>query len=221
LILGSREDRKTISIEPEGDPRKSSVSDDNRYMAVCGWEHGGAEVWSAQSGNRLAKLNCGRHGVPLFSPDGKYLVTSPDGVTVWRTGDWKEIRGLNAVGTTPTGLGIAFSSDSRALAVSDASGAISLLDPETGTEWAKLSDRLMSIATIMAFSRDQRWLITSSFNENVPAQVWDLAAMRDALKAHNLDWPAEVLHAGASESYVEGPIEVAVDDDGRFKKKPE
>jgi len=148
-------------------------------------------------------------------------VTTPDGVTVWGTGDWKALRGLNAVGTTPTGLGIAFSPDSRVLAVGHVGGAISLLDPATGTEWAKLPDRHSAFAMIMSFGPDQRWLITASSNETAPAQVWDLAAMREALSARGLDWPAEVLQARASESSIEGKIEVVIEDDGLFRKKPE
>jgi hypothetical protein len=74
---------------------------------------------------------------------------------------------------------------------------------------------------IMSFGPDQRWLITASSNETAPAQVWDLAAMREALSARGLDWPAEVLQARASESSIEGKIEVVIEDDGLFRKKPE
>jgi WD40 repeat protein len=207
-------DAKIIRLPTEQDPRNSDVSDDNRFVTVAKWESGGATVWDAQSGKRLADLAVGQHGVPLFSPDSRLLAVTPDGVTIWSTGDWRRINQLHAPGTTPTGLGITFSPDSRVLAVGHVNGALGLVDPLTGKEWARISRSDLSSTKVMAFSPDQRWLVTSSIDERFPAQVWDLVTMRRELANRGLDLPADVLRPAASPENFEDQIEVVLDDVG-------
>ncbi|HEX5443267.1 MAG TPA: hypothetical protein VFW87_05550, partial [Pirellulales bacterium] len=163
-------------------------------------------------------LDSGRHGVPLFSPDAKYLATTPGGVTLWRTGDWKPLRQLHAQGTTPTGLSIAFSPDSRVLAVGHPGSAIRLIDPATGNEWAHLRGSDASTAAIMGFSPDQRLLIASTTDQRLPAQVWDLSAIRRALRKRGLDWRADVLESRPATPGFEGAIEVVLEHNGVFAK---
>jgi serine/threonine-protein kinase len=203
-----------IRLEPKPDPRKSAVSDDNRYAAIAGWERGGATVWDAKSGAKLADLGVGLCGVLQFSPDGQFLAATPDGVTLWRTSDWRRTCQLHSKGTTPTGLGIAFSPDSRVLAVGQINGVVTLVDPHTGDEWARVSERGLNVASIMSFSPDQRWLITSSVDQRSPAQVWDLTAVRRELRDRGLDWPADVLRAATSEKGFEEQIDIVLDDVG-------
>jgi WD40 repeat protein len=127
---------RRLNAMPQGDARRGTITGDNRFVALSGWEDGGTGIWDAQSGNKVIELNTGPHGVPLFSPDGKLLATTPSGVTLWRTDDWKPLHNLHAVGTTPTGLGITFSPDSRALVIGHVGGAIGLVDVKSGTEFA-------------------------------------------------------------------------------------
>jgi eukaryotic-like serine/threonine-protein kinase len=221
FVMHSGKDSARIRLEPKPDPRKSAVSDDNRFAAIVGWEIGGATVWNARSGAKLADLGVGRYGVLKFSPDGQYLAATPDGVTLWRTRDWRRTSQLQSEGTTPTGLGIAFSPDSRVLAVGQINGVVTLVDPHTGDEWARLSERGLNVASIMSFSPDQRWLITSSVDQRSPAQVWDLTAMRRALRDRGLDWPADVLRAGTSEQSFEEQIDIVLDDVGLLDGSPQ
>jgi serine/threonine protein kinase/WD40 repeat protein len=200
-----------VRIQPKRDPRTSAVSNDNRYAAIANWEGGGTAVWDATSGTQLADLTVGPHGCVSFSPDGRLLAATPDGVTLWRTSDWKRTRELHAHGTTPTGMGIAFSPDSRVLAVGQTNGVLRLVDPFTGNDWARLSHWDLSAAAIMAFSPDQRYLVTSSHDERSPAQVWDLVAMRRELARRGLDFPAGVLSTDTSSSPVEESFEVVLD----------
>lgn len=204
-------DAKIIRLQTEHDPRNCDVSDDNRFVTVANWESGGATVWDAQSGKRLADLAVGRYGVPQFSPDSRLLAITPDGVTIWSTGDWRRISQLHAPGTTPTGLGLAFSPDSRVLAVGHVNGALGLVDPLTGKEWARISRSDLSSTKVMAFSPDQRWFVTSSIDERFPAQVWDLVTMRRELANRGLDLPADVLRPTASPENFEEQIEIVLD----------
>lgn len=215
LIVDTDSGRQ-IAIEPEGDARRGSITNDNRFVALSGWEQGGTGVWDAQSGNKLAELKTGPHGVPAFSPDGKFLATTPDGVTLWRTDDWNPRHQLNAMGTTPAGLGLAFFPDSRALAIGHVGGAISLVDTQTGKEFAKWSGRDSTMVALLAFSSDERWLVTSSTDLRTPAQVWNLVEMRQELAARGLDWPRDTPQPANPKSDLEGRLEVVIDDGGHF-----
>jgi WD40 repeat protein len=206
-------DSALVRLQTRHDPRKGAVSPDNRYAAIANWNSGGAAAWDAASGAHLADLAVGRCGVVQFSPDGRLLAATPDGVTLWRTGDWQRIRELHAHGTTPTGLGIAFSPDSRVLAVGQPNGVLRLVDPFTGNDWARLTHSDLNVHALMAFSRDQRYLVTSSIDGRSPAHVWDLRAMRSELVRRGLDWPADVLTVAAAPP-LEGQLEVVLDDGG-------
>ena len=87
------------------DPRKSAVSNDNRYVAIANWESGGVGIWDGTSGAHLADLTVGPHGVVQFSPDGRLLAASPDGVTLWRTSDWQRINELARARNHADGFG--------------------------------------------------------------------------------------------------------------------
>jgi len=203
-----------VRLKTTLNPRKGAISSDNRYAAIANWDRGGAEVWDALRGTHLADLGLGRCGVVQFSPDGRLLAATPDGVTLWRCGDWQRVRQLQAQGTTPTGLGIAFSPDSRVLAVGQPNGILRLVDPSTGNDWARLTHSDMSVASVIAFSPDQRYLVTSSLGERSPTQIWDMRVLRSSLERYRLDWPAEVLATAASPSPVTGRLEVVLDDGG-------
>ncbi|HWB10989.1 MAG TPA: protein kinase [Pirellulales bacterium] len=209
-VLDLKSRRKAMRLQAEFDARKAATSDDGRFAAVANWHHGGATIWDVSSGKTLADLRIDRHGVIQFSPDGKVFAATPDGVTLWRTNDWQRIHQLHAQGTTPTGLGLAFSPDSRVLAVGEVNGVLDLIDPTTAHPWAQVSRWDAHAASVMAFSADQRWLVTSSWDERSPALVWDLTAMRRELSQRHLDLPADVLRAG--ESVLPSPLEVYVDE---------
>jgi serine/threonine protein kinase/WD40 repeat protein len=203
-------DANPVRLEPKRDPRRSAVSDDNRFASVANWEKSGATVWDVHSAAIVAELPIGAHGVTQFSPDGRLLAATPDGVTLWNTTDWKCAKQLHALGTTPTGLGIAFSPDSRALAIGQVNGVLRLVDPQSGNDWASFSRSDLNVSSIMAFSDDQRWLVTSSVDEQSPAQVWDLVAMRNELAHRGLDWSSDVLRATTTQSYGE-QIEIVIE----------
>jgi eukaryotic-like serine/threonine-protein kinase len=200
-----------VRLQTKHDPRRSAVSNDNRYAAIANWERAGVAIWDVTSGAHLADLAVGQHGVVRFSPDGRLLAATPDGVTLWSTGDWRRVGQLQAHGTTPTGLGITFSPDSRVLAVGQSNGILRLVDPTSGNDWASLSHWDLSGAVSLAFSPDQRYLITSSLDERSPAQIWDLTVMRRELTQRGLNWPTEVLAPATSASPMAGQLEMVFD----------
>lgn len=207
-----------VRLETDPDARKSAASDDNRYAAIANWNGGGAAVWDVFSGARLANLSVGRHGVLQFSRDGRLLAATPDGVTLWRTNDWRCVGRLHAEGTTPTGLGISFSPDSRVLAVAQPNGVLRFVDPTTDKDWARVTLSDQTAASTMTFSPDQRFLVTSPVDERLPSQVWDLTAMRSELARRGVDWPADVLRSTPNRPAIDGDLEVVLDDGGRIRR---
>jgi eukaryotic-like serine/threonine-protein kinase len=213
-VLHPGRDTAIVRLQTIHDARKSAASDDNHYAAIANWEDGGAVVWNAFSGGHLADLPVGRHGLLQFSPDGRLLAATPDGVTLWRTNDWRCVGRLHAEGTTPTGLGISFSPDSRVLAVAQPNGILRLIDPTTGKDWARVMLSDQTAASAITFSPDQRFLVTSPVDERLPVQVWDLRAMRSELARRGIDWPADVLRLRTNPPAIAGQLEVALDDGG-------
>jgi hypothetical protein len=209
-VDGSRE---SAALETRHDPRKSAVSGDGRHVAIAHWFAGGVGIWDAASGRPLVDLPAGPLGDLLFSPDGRLLALTPDGVRVWRTSDWRLAYELHARGATPNGLGIAFSRDSRALAVGQPDGVLRLVDAETGADWARISFAELSCASVLAFTPDHTRLIAFSLDEQSPGWIWNLAAMRRELARRGLDWAAEILpgYAGNSTPNILS-MEVTVDD---------
>ncbi len=186
-------DRKPVALNPPGDPRKAALSRDGRWAAIASWEAGGATVWNANTGAQLAALATGRCGMVEFSPDGRWLASTPSGVQLWRTSDWSLAQNLHAQGTTPNGLGIAFSPDSTVLAVGQTNGELRLIDPETGQDWARLVHPAPDLPSIMAFTSDNRKLVCLPTDLSLQPWVWNLAEIRRSLAELELDWPANVL----------------------------
>src|SRR5262249_21292404 len=146
-------------LGPQGDPRMVSLSADGKWVALGSWNSPGAAVYDSRTGARIAELPVGRQAAVLFSPDGRWLATAPDGGQLWHTEDWRPGPELRARGNTAGGLGMAFSPDSQVLALGLPTGETRLVDPATGEDWATLGHPDRSLGTYLAFSPDQLRLV--------------------------------------------------------------
>jgi hypothetical protein len=174
-------------------PRRMAISSDGQWVAVAHAFSSGATVFSAMTGQRVANLSMAGDGLPLFSSDNCWLATSSEGVQVWRVSDWQLATELPTQRKTWSAQEIAFSPDSRVLAVGQPSGVIRLVDPATGQDWATLSDPNGSPSAFLAFSPDQTKLIAMASGENSSPRVWNLASLRRKLAKYELDWTEEIL----------------------------
>jgi tetratricopeptide (TPR) repeat protein len=111
-----------------------------------------------------------------FSPDGKWLWTR---TRLWAVGSWQE-------GPQIGGWDFAFSPDSKLLAVTTG-GAVRLVNPDTGREYARLEDPKQDRPLFMCFSPDGTQLVASN-NDSQSIHVWDLRAIREQLTKMGLDW---------------------------------
>ena len=197
-----------VDFLPPGDPRISAISSDDRFAAIAGWNLGGVTIWDVARGQRVADLAAGKYGVVEFSPDGKWLATSPNGVQIWRTSDWKLTHELHAQGTTPNGLGIAFSADSRMLAVGEPNGEVRLVDPRSGHDLARIMHPIPQSSSHLCFTGDHRQLIALPADGQAPARLWNLTELGEALRHYKLDLPPGVLDTDTVAPADLMPIEV-------------
>ncbi len=194
-----------VRLNPSGDPRKSAVSADGRWAAIANWERTGASVWEAATGRHIVDLPIGRYGMLEFSRDGRWLATTPGGVQLWNTADWSLAHELHANGSTPNGLGIAFSPDSHVLAIGQPNGELRLTDPRSGKDWARLVHPKPGTASLVAIAPNNRRLVVVSSYDNLYSRVWNLVELRRSLEELDLDWPADVMPPSPTNI---GPVEV-------------
>jgi WD40 repeat protein len=107
-----------------------------------------------------------------YSPDGRYVATAGEGVTLWDPATGAEVRTL--VGPDVGVASVAFSPDGTRLAATDAAGPTKVFDVETGRELATLAGRPGARVLSVAFSPDGRRVATGSFDRT--ATVWDAAS---------------------------------------------
>ena len=100
-------------------------------------------------------------------------------------GGWEEGPPLHGDDLNPFG---AFSPDGHVLALGDAPGVVRLVDPETGTEWARLTAPEDGRLAPVGFTADGARLIVLSDAGGL--FLFDLRAIRAELAELGLDWDA-------------------------------
>jgi hypothetical protein len=133
--------------------------------------------------------------------------------------DWRLARSMKATGDVPSGLQIAFSPDSRVLAIGQSTGVVRLADPAAERDWAQLIHPESSSFAAVAISPDQTRLITLPTDPQSPALVWNLAALRRQLAERGLDWPSDVLRADGQTAGRPVPLQVVLDDGGLLEQR--
>lgn len=210
-VAGTAATERNLATSPQFDPRTAAISRDAKWVALGSWNGYGVSIFSPHVREQVAHLPTGLYAWPLFSPDNRLLATTPDGVRVWSTTDWRRVAEVRARGDTASDLGIAFSPDSRVLAVSQPTGTTRLVDPSTGLDWAVLTHPDQIAGAHLCFSPDQDRLVTTSVDERRAVRIWDLGLIRQELARLALDWPAEVLRASPSPSQAHASLEVSFD----------
>jgi WD40 repeat protein len=173
---------KPVRLEPHDDARYVAVSPDGRWIATG--THGASaqlKVWEADTGRLVRDLPAEGMCVPSFSPDGRWLAATGRGCRLWAVPSWQP--GLELLDQGKC----AFSPDGRLLAVETGQGAVRLIDPSTGREYARLEDPDQDRADRLCFSPDGTKLVAVS-NDSFAVHVWDLRIIRNHLDAMDLDW---------------------------------
>jgi eukaryotic-like serine/threonine-protein kinase len=182
MVIHADSPDQPVRLGPHDDVRMVAVSPDGRMVAT-GSHHGkGVKIWEARSGKLVKELPILEMiSKVCFSPDGKWLATTGGEPRLWAVDSWVE--GPRLAGTEP----LAFSPDSKLLAVETGHGSVRLVAPDTGLEFARLEDPDQSRARCISFSPDGSQLVTT--NRDSPSiHVWDLRLIREQLATMGLDW---------------------------------
>ncbi|MFL5327606.1 MAG: protein kinase domain-containing protein [Gemmataceae bacterium] len=183
IVIHRDHPERRIKLGPQYDLRFCAISPDGRLVATCShWSDGrnkSTTIWNAETGEQVRELPLEDSTQPLFSPDGRWLVTvNTSGTKFWDVTTWECVRQFDPAS-------FAFSPDSRMFALGDISGGIRLVETETGHEIARLtSHENMSVGQ---FAPDGTRLIIYGANRKT-LYVWDLGKIRQQLKALGLDW---------------------------------
>jgi WD40 repeat protein/predicted Ser/Thr protein kinase len=165
-----------------------SLSPDGAWLASGGF-HGmrGVSIWNLQTMEVVQTLvPKSRMARVLFSPDGKWLLTSTEReYQLWDTVTWSPQWQLARDDQGLFGP-MAFSPDARLLAYACSRYAIQLVDVATRTKVARLEPPTPQHLSWLCFSPDGTRLAATS--ESHTMQLWDLRIIRESLARMRLDW---------------------------------
>jgi serine/threonine protein kinase/WD40 repeat protein len=171
LVNLAHEDVRSISVSPKGDLVATGSHGDSPVVKVWAWDGKGPKLVKSLPGGQMCQVG--------FSPDGKWLAASGGGLRLWHVPSWEE-------GPKIGGVAFAFSCDGALLAVETGTGALRLVDPTIGREYARLEDPDQDRAAELTFSCDGTKLVTNGEGQSL--HVWDLRAIRHELAQRGLDW---------------------------------
>jgi serine/threonine protein kinase/WD40 repeat protein len=174
------------------DVRGISVSPDGKQVATGEWLGGKVCVWDVSSGELIHSFEEPHYCHVQFSPNGKWLVTNAHRVRIWDTQTWNLVADLPVEGTSTSGVCTAFSPDSQTIAVSDANANINFFDPQTGQKTRVLTDPNHQVVWRMTFNPDGSQLAVRTTVTGA-VHLWDLQAIREELKSHQLDESSELI----------------------------
>jgi hypothetical protein len=157
-----------------------------RWLAGGTWGGVGVKVWNVPERRLERELPASDSATVAMSPDGRLLATGTRDYEVWETGSWRKLYEVRKPDPEAVYGPMAFSPDSRLLAVIERGRDIVLLQAATGRQIATLESPRQRGINALCFSRDGSKMLALEASQNL--QVWDLREMRAELATLNLDW---------------------------------
>jgi WD40 repeat protein len=197
-LLGHKEKVNTVAFTPDGQfALTGSGTGYDKEISI--------RLWNPATGEELRRFE-GHTGFirrAVFSPDGRFLATGSNDSTarLWDAASGRELKRINGY---MIGLGLAFSPDSRLLAVNQGKD-VGLYDVATGSLLRSFSGH-QTFITSVAFSPDGRFLLTGS--QDKTARLWDVESGASLRQFTG--------HKGGGISPEWGDIMVAFSPDGKF-----
>ncbi len=165
-----------------------AISPNGEWVATGTWKNRDVKIWEAATGRLEQTLDFPDSELVLFSPDGQWLITAGEKMNyqLWEVGSWQRKFSIPPGPGVPMFGAMAFSPDSRLLAIGRTSDDIRLLEAKTGRPIAKLEAPDRFVISRLCFSHDGTQLLALDKVNNI--HVWDLRELRLFLKSMNLDW---------------------------------
>jgi hypothetical protein len=201
VIFDLESERVTASIPGHANLNFLRASPDGRWVASSTWRDDWDRYRVADiAGRKVVREQTGSAScLPVFSPDGKWLVVPESDCSFLEIGSWAAgpvLRAEPGLGRVTDAL---YSRDGLTLAVSHSSGVVRLLDAATRHELA----RLPAAGGVFQVSADGNRLITYGGQQRLTAQqrltVWDLRRIRRHLHAMGLDWDPQTVPSDEKE----------------------
>ncbi len=177
---------RRIELGPHPNVDRTAISADGRWVATGTW-HGtsGTKVWDAKTGQLVKDLG-GSDADVAFSPDGVLLVVGSEvDYSAWKIGTWEPAWRLLRDRTSRSGP-MAFSADSRTLAIAHSTKLVRVIDAASGGTLADLTPPDPRPINWMCFTPDEGRLAVATANHLI--HVWDLRRIRGQLAEMGLDW---------------------------------
>ena len=175
---------------------------------VTGCKDHGPILWDARTGTQVRVLHSHPgHGRAQFSPDGSRLVTSdPTGVRFYDTANWTVIHQWPADVGSEQGGAVAFTPDSRIVAVTTGKRDLRLADARTGERLATLISPEPRAINSLRFSRDGRQLAVTTSTDAI--DVWNVEQIEQELTKLGLPLGAKFSEPGTTPAshLVPGPV---------------
>jgi WD40 repeat protein len=178
-----------LRLGPHPDVRGVAMAPDGRLAATASY---GADkqfpikVWNSSTGALVKGLPLRGHCWPGFSPDGRWLAIISEGKThLFDVASWRDVRQIE-------GGGLAFSPDSRLLAVERGDALLRLHEVASGREVVRLDNPQQIRSGNPIFSPDGSRLLFVS-NDMPGCHVWELGTLRRELAKMGLDWSSDPL----------------------------
>jgi WD40 repeat protein len=164
-----------------------TISPDRKWVATATWQGRGIRVWDGATGQSVVELLPDASSASVrFSPNGQWLAASDGSASyLWQTGTWQLLHTLPREHPDGWPGPVAFSPDSRMLAIAHSRYVVELIEPFSGKTLAVLEAPHRESLDGCAFSSDSTRLAIS---EETRVQLWDLTELRHRLQAMTLDW---------------------------------
>jgi serine/threonine protein kinase/WD40 repeat protein len=186
------------------------LSPDGRWVASSGWHSDRVRLWNATTGKMAHEWVLGPMSRVFFTPESRTLIICRgDAYTFWDIETLQAIRRLEVDVALYPGF-VAFSPDGKLMAMEMAPAVIHLKEVATGRTVARLEDPRGDRSEWLGFTPDGTQLVVVARYAKA-IHVWNLRAIRERLKAINLDWEWEEFKSAPPAEHRRIPLTVKVE----------
>ena len=162
------------------------ISPDGKLLASGTFKGKDVQVRETEGGTIVHTLPAGT-ACPWFSGDNRILAIAEIGrYSFWEVGSWQLLAELKVVTRGIWPGSIAFSADSKVVAIEDGS-TIRLLETYNFQPLAELPIPVGEITESIRFTPDGRYLVAGGGDKN-PTHIWNIDLIRGRLRDLGLDW---------------------------------